>query len=267
MDLRFDPDERAPDWTAVGHRIEATWLELAGTVGAWLVAGIVIAVVARAYLRRQRYRAVRALSEADVTELEQRVRDAERGTRGQLAIAILERSDAHPQAPALGSLALLAVGTILMVDRAVTDHPAQLVGVQGALALAGWMLAAWLPDVRRMFISESRATEMAEEQACQEFHRLEMGHTRGRTGVLILVSLLEHRVVVLADEEICSLVPPGSLVDVDNDIIEGIKASSLKAGLVAGIERMGNLFAQVAPLGDGDEDDNERPDQVIVRTH
>jgi putative membrane protein len=112
-------------------------------------------------------------------------------------------------------------------------------------------------------VSEARATELAEEQAFQEFHRFELHRTDARTGVLLFVSLLERRAIVLADEGIHARVGPEPWQATNEAVLAGIRRGSLAAGLLAGIESTGAVLAQHFPPAAGDR--NEVPDRIVVR--
>ncbi len=81
--------------------------------------------------------------------------------------------------------------------------------------------------------------------------------------MLVFVSLLEHRVVLLADEGIDAKVDAAFWAETDDAILDGIRRGSLRDGLVAGIHRAGERLSELFPWKEGDR--NEIPDRVIVR--
>ena len=120
-----------------------------------------------------------------------------------------------------------------------------------------------MPGFKRVFIFEDRATAVAEEQAFQEFYANGLHKTEAATGVLLFVSVLEHRVIIMADEGIDSKVGAEFWANTDDAILDGIRHGSLRDGLVSGIERAGERLAEFFPWREGDR--NEIPDRVIVR--
>jgi putative membrane protein len=131
------------------------------------------------------------------------------------------------------------------------------------MGAAGFGLARALPDFKRLFVFEDRATAVAQEQAFQEFYANDLHKTEAATGVLLFVSLFEHRVIILADEGIDSKVDAEFWADSDELILDGIRKGSLKEGLIAGIRQAGERLALDFPWTEGDR--NEIPDRVIVR--
>ena len=157
-------DERSGDWAP-------PWIDAAMRYGPLLLAALVGAVVVRALLRRRRYDARALLDKEARRAVVEALVAAERRTEGEIVPVVLERSDRHPQACWLAALSSLLIGSALLLSWLPWQHPLLLLACQVAAGAAGWLLAAWLPDLKRLFIGEARATEVAEEQAVQEFHR------------------------------------------------------------------------------------------------
>ncbi len=157
----------------------------------------------------------------------------------------------------------MLIGSALLEGVLPWTHPAWLLACQLGLGAVGYGLARWLPDIQRLFVSPARATEVAEEQAFQEFFRQGLHKTEAATGVLIFTSLLERRVIVLGDEGISQHLPDDFWNDVHAAILDGIAGGSLRDGLVEGIRRTGDALAEHAPWKTGDR--NELPDRLIVR--
>lgn len=250
-------------WSAAGHETQLTLLSLLGIAGPLAFAALLGWLLVRALLRGKRYRVVGAFGETDRAAVHAALAEAERKTVGEILPVVLERSDPHPGADWLAALAFLVAGSSLLGVWLPWSEPALVLAAQLGLAGAGFGLARALPDFKRFFVFEDRATEVAEEQAFQEFYRAGLHRTAGATGVLVFVSLLERRVVVLADEGIATAVDAGFWEDVDRDILDGIVAASLRQGLIAGIRRAGAALAERFPWREGDR--NEVPDRIIVR--
>jgi putative membrane protein len=249
---------------------QGTWEEGAhpilyriGEYGPYVLLAMVVFVLARAIARRRRYRAVHVLTEEDQRRVRAAIADVEKRTIGEIVPVVLERSDRHPSAHWLCALCTLLVGSALLEAHLPWTEPHWLLVCQLGLGAIGFALAELLPDAKRLFVGESRATEMAEEQALQEFHRLGLYKTRAGTGVLIFVSLFELRAVVLGDSGIHAKVGDEHWHAVQRAILDGIARGSLRDGLVSGIQLCGEVLAQHFPRTD--DDVNEIEDRVIVR--
>jgi putative membrane protein len=85
--------------------------------------------------------------------------------------------------------------------------------------------------------------------------------TKGRTGVLLYLSLLERQAEIVADEAIHSQVEPGVWGDAMAALIGEIKAGRPGEGMVQAVEKMGEVLAKCLPPQS--ENPNELPDRLI----
>jgi putative membrane protein len=246
---------------------QGTWLpEWAAAVARFapiVLVAIVAGVVVRALARHRRYDARTELDIEARAEVRAALVAAESRTDGEIVPVVLERSDRHPQACWLAALVALLAGSALLVSWLPWEEPLLLLAFQVAAGGVGWLLAWRLPDLQRLFMSEARATEVAEEQAVQEFHRMGLHKTRNATGVLLFVSLLERRVIVLGDEGIHARVGADHWTATTQAVLKSIAAGSLKDGLLAGITLCGAVLAEHFPARR--DDVNELADRLVVR--
>jgi putative membrane protein len=251
------------DWTAVGEQATGgPWALIALGLPLLFVALLGILVL-RALVRQGRYRAVSVLGEKDHQAVRQAVAEAERKTVGEILPVVVERSDPHPGADWLAALSFLIVGSSALLAWMPWQHPVAVLATQVVFGAVGFGLARALPDLKRLFVFENRATAVAEEQAFQEFYANGLHRTEAATGVLLFVSLFERRVVILADEGIDREVDASFWADTDDAVLEGIRRGSLREGLLEGIRRAGDLLSRKFPWRDGDR--NEIPNRLIVR--
>jgi putative membrane protein len=89
--------------------------------------------------------------------------------------------------------------------------------------------------------------------------------TREGTGILILLSLLERRAQILADQAINTRVPPGTWDSLMQDLVQGIQAGRHTEALCHVVTRCGDLLAAHFPAREGDNP-NELPDELIRGT-
>lgn len=239
------------------------WLVAASRHGPLLLAALAALLVLRALARRGRYSAQDALRPEAAQAVRAAIAAAERRSRGEVVVVVLERSDDHPGACWLAALATLLLGTALLVRALPWQRPELVLGAQLALGAAGWLLARALPDLQRLFVREARADQLCHEQAALEFQRAGMARTAGRTGVLLFASLFEQRVVVLGDEAIHAQVDPALWSSATEAVLRGAARGDLAGGLVAGVQACGEVLAARFPREPGDA--NELPDHLVVR--
>lgn len=100
-------------------------------------------------------------------------------------------------------------------------------------------------------------------RAIREFSKLGIHNTRDRTGVLLMVSLEERMVQVLAGNGINSAVPESTWPAMVQCITDGIKAGNPARGIVKAVADIGQMLSGKFPLEPGDS--NELANTVVVK--
>ena len=210
-----------------------------------------------------------AFTDEERERIKQAVQEAERRTTAEIVPMIVPASARYREAGYRTGLILgwLTLAILLTVDTYWLPW-----GWHGGNA--GWLLFAvigaygigeWLgtfPEVIRAVTSRERMAFKVKLRAQQAFYQHGFHRTRGRTGILILISLLEHRVHVLSDKGINDCVPAGTWEGVVGGIVEGIKSGRPTDAICAAITRCGALLATTCPSGAGENPD-ELPDDLL----
>lgn len=199
------------------------------------------------------------LNEAQKKVVAEAVARAEAGTSGELVVAQVKSSDnyALPRAlVALGLAALVAELSHLGWPDLVGEF---LVPLQAALCVAVYLLTGAGP-ILRLIISARIREEQVMDAAQRAFISLGVTETRARSGVLLFLSEVEHRVVILADKGINERVDKGEWdTDVDT-LVQALRRGDPEGGLLQVIERIGGLLSASFPRGSDDR--NELSDSV-----
>lgn len=208
-------------------------------------------------------------TDAERERIKQAVQQAERGTKGEIVPMIVPASARYREAGYRTGLVLaLLTLTVLLTVEVYWLPWGWHAGNAGWLLLAvvvSYGIGQWLgmfPSIIRFVTSRERMAYKVNLRAEQAFYRHGLHKTKGRTGILILVSLLERRVQVLADKGINDRVPPGTWDGLVSGIIDGIRTGHPTDAICDAIARCGSLLAQVSPAGSGDNPD-ELPDELI----
>ena len=146
------------------------------------------------------------LSNAEADAIDAQIVRLESRTGVQVVTAVVGKSDTYVELPwkafALGAsvAGVLAVLADARWPQWVTSRTAliqatMILGVAAASALA----AIAVPAFARLFLGATRRDLEVRQHAQSLFLTRELFKTRGRTGVLILVSLFERRVEILPD--------------------------------------------------------------------
>jgi len=190
--------------------------------------------------------------------IEQAVHEAERRTSGEIVPVVTDRSydyaGVRAVAAALLAFAASAVVLALPVDAVLCVPPAQVI----AFALGYWL--AGRRALLRQLIPNDIREQAVDRGARLAFLEHGLVETRDRTGILIYISLLEHRVEVLADRGIDRVVEPGTWDGVVDTILQGIAESRAEEGLVEAIRMCGDLLSAAFPPRP--DDTNELPNRL-----
>ncbi len=209
----------------------------------------------------------------DQERIREAVATAERATSGEIVPYVVARSGRYEVArwrgAAIGASVFAVAG---LVAGAVYDGWGLdwLYAAEGMLALtllgalAGALVAWWTP-VRRALAGQRRMDEAVARRAAQAFIEEEVFDTRDRTGILLFVSLFEHRLLVLGDSGINAKVDAGEWVEVVALVRDGIRRGAATDGLVAAIDRCGELLHRRG-VEIRDDDSDELSDSVRLRT-
>ncbi|HJR75719.1 MAG TPA: TPM domain-containing protein [Nitrospiraceae bacterium] len=209
------------------------------------------------------------LTQEERTRMQQAVEAAERLTSAEIVPMIVRRSGLYRDARYLAGLTAAAA----MLTTLVTVEVAWLPWGWHA-ANAAWLLLAtligygvghWLgrfAPVIRLFTSTDRMHHKVRLRAERAFAQHSLSRTRDRNGLLIMLSLLEHQVCVLADQPLFEQVPGEVWDHIVAEVVTPVRAGDFIGGLCRGIERAGTILAQFCPPRPGDNP-NELSDQLI----
>ena len=222
---------------------------------------------------------MKGLSEADHARVSEAVARAEQASDGEIVTIVADKSDSyHDVGLHYAVLGMLLVPAVLafvpqggleafiapFVGWSETlEHGALMVFLFVVLALAFLavrFLLAWMP-LRMALTPGSTKSRRVRRRAIQLFRVGAERRTVGRTGVLIYLSLVEHRAEIVADEAIHSKVEAEVWGDAMAALVEGVKAGRTGDGMVGAVERVGAVLAACLPRSA--EDTNELPDRLI----
>jgi putative membrane protein len=207
----------------------------------------------------------RFFSPADHVAIEAAVREVEGRSAGEIVPYAVERSDRYVRAEwsaaALGALAASLASAYAWWAGDMWGVPAAfwIAAPPAAGAALGWLAPLAFPALRRALVAPEALAERVQQRATQAFLEEEVFRTRDRTGILIFVSLFEHRVVVLADRGLDGHVAPEEWQDVVAGIASGMRHGQPGAALAEGIRRCADLAARISPRPD---DQDELPGQL-----
>ncbi|WP_410001667.1 TPM domain-containing protein [Sphingosinicella rhizophila] len=118
------------------------------------------------------------------------------------------------------------------------------------------------PPLRMALTPGSTKTRRVRRRAIEMFRVGAEKRTKGRSGVLLYLSLREHRAEIVADEAIHSRVTPEMWGEAMAGLIDNVKAGRPGQGMAEAVEKIGLVVAECLPKTA--ENSNELPDRLIV---
>jgi putative membrane protein len=207
-------------------------------------------------------RAESYFTEDEKEHIRQAVVAAESKTAGEIVPMVVTSSARYTEIELLGLVVGLFLG--IMVESLWSDpwgSPLSNLWPVGG-AFAGFLVGR-IPAVKRLFAPNHRIAQAVHSLALASFTEHGLHHTRDHTGILILVSLLEHRVEVLADRGINAKVKTETWQEIAKIISDGLRSNQACNAFCQAIQRCGEILAAHFPRRPDDKD--ELPDSLVTR--
>ena len=207
------------------------------------------------------------------------VAGAELTTSGEIVTVLADRSDGYTDVVLVyaAALAFTAMSLFALFPVPFTDLWDSLVGgwthewTTGELAsmtialgliafVATWMVLSW-ERLTYAAVPGPVKTSRVHAQAIKHFKVGAERRTHGRTGVLLYLSMKEHRAEIVADEPIAEKVSAEVWGEAMADMLVEIKQGRIAEGLAAGVRDVGAVLSEHFPRAEDDQ--NELPDRLI----
>ena len=219
------------------------------------------------------------LSETQHRLVSDAVGEAERNTSGEIVTVLADRSDGYSDVVLVyaAAMAFTAMSVFAALPRPFLDLWDALVGgwghdwstgelasmtiALGLVAFAASWMALSFDALRFALVPKPVKAARARDAAVRHFKVGAESRTHGRTGVLLYLSMREHRAEIVADATIASQVPAEVWGEAMADMLGEIREGRVAEGLAAGIRDVGVVLADRFPRDA--EDTNELPDRLI----
>ena len=195
----------------------------------------------------------------DIKLIESAVHEAEQGHHGEILPLILKQSDFYPAAHFRSALFLAIITPLIMyyLPIYIADPIWYLWGQIPAL-LIGYLLA-YSEFFKRFFSTKAEFNEEVHQKAVESFMDYNLHKTKKDAGVLIMISLLEHRVKILADHGFDEIMNHKDWKTLSSGLAVEIKNNKLNEGLRDTIFEIGKIMLKNFPLENGEKYINEIP--------
>jgi putative membrane protein len=209
----------------------------------------------------KRLKAETFFTDEEKARIEEAVREVEKRTSGEIVPMVVSESYDYPRAEIIGA-GCFALALAVTLSWGFGNS-----SVWGFLPiflltyLPFKIIIRQMPSLKKLLISKEEIAEEVEERALVAFIENGLHRTREGTGILILLSLFEHRVYVLADHGINHAAPQETWDKVMQMVIDGIHQQRACDALCEAIEFCGDLLAEDFPPRHDDTD--ELPNMIV----
>lgn len=220
------------------------------------------------------------LTAQDHAQVAAAIRAAEARTDGEISVVVAPESDSYNDVAlhwalllALLPLAIFATFPGLLHWAVSLIHepwgpdapPLRLIVLYLLLKTAGAFVVGWLifrlPRVKLALAPHATKARRVRRRAILIFQVGTEKRTATRTGVLLYLSVAEHRAEIVADASIQSKISGEEWGDAMVVLLQGVKAGKPGDGIAAAVGRIGDVLATHLPYTGTDP--NELPDRLI----
>ncbi len=184
------------------------------------------------------------LRKSEVQKIENTIKDVEKRTQGEIVPAIISSSDTYLAAHFLLSLLLTlfvgVIGSYLSITQDI------LIFSMIVAAFCGYFLAD-IAYLKRILTGAQSMAQEVHERGISLFLNNNLHHTIDRNGIIIVVSLLEHRVEIIADKGINDVIEKRQWDELVGELIQSIKKGQIVEGICHVIDKCGDLLEEHFP--------------------
>jgi len=201
------------------------------------------------------------LKQSDLDKISQAVFEAEKHTTGEIVPMIVTQSDSYPGARWRLAVVFSLLFGFLAYSCIEYSDPVWILWAQIPGLYFGYWLGTFDP-ILRYFLTSSKIDEEVHQRALQAFFSHNIHATAERTGILIMASLLEHRVEILADTGINAKVSKDTWQKILMDMVNKIKSSELTDGFCIAVLECGEILTKNFPSTHSNH--NEIKNKIII---
>jgi putative membrane protein len=189
-------------------------------------------------------------------------RQVELQTSGEVAVMVVDHSDIYRDAEIIGGAVFGSIAAFALTE--IFFHA--LIWYYIPLSILFFFpfkrLTGLIPELKAIFIGVGRKDEAVRRRALMAFYEKGLYKTCDNTGVLFFISLLEHKVWVLADKGIYEKIHQDTLNHFASVVTQGIKDGRACDALCQAISEVGQPLAEHFPVKH--DDTNELSDDVMT---
>ena len=209
-----------------------------------------------------RHMAEHFFTKEEKEQIKNTTKEVETRTMGEIVVMVVDRSDDYFDGEVIGSV---VGGSLLALVISSIFFNASLwffIPMSFVFFFPFRLVFRKFHRLRTAFLGARRKEHAVRRRAVTAFHEKGLGRTKEHTGVLFFISLLEHKVWVLADKGIHEKIGQETLNKFALTVSKGIREGRACDSLCEAIRDAGDLLATHFPIKPGDID--ELPNGVIT---
>lgn len=201
-------------------------------------------------------------TDSEMERIRRAVEAAEATTSGEIATIVVDQSDSYREAETLG--ATLFSGLLALIVAVAIRHVTiwSYIPLVFIFFLPASHLFRQYPHLKLPFVGRRRVAEAVRERAVRAFFQKRLYKTRDETGILVFISILEHKVWILGDRGIDAKIDPLFWRSLADELVTGLKESRACDALCSIIAKCGSELALHFPKKA--DDINELPDDLMM---
>ncbi len=201
------------------------------------------------------------LTQEDQNQISATIAAVESKTAGEVVVAVVGQSDDYAKIRYTAAFCLTMVTAWLAHHAPLGAFSDYLIPLQFPVFFL-WLQVIKISAVTR-FLAKQVSSKRVRERAMRMFIERGIHNTRDQSGLLVMLSELEHQVVILGDAGIHKQVGDSGWENYVGRIVEGLKNGQAGTSIVGVLEELGITLATHFPPRD--DDTNELSNDVVVQ--
>jgi putative membrane protein len=207
------------------------------------------------------------LTPAEREDVTRAVHQAESLTSGEIVPMVVSSSSHYPMAAATGGVFLAFPLSLLLISPIAAYFwfdPRDMwlfLGLFVPFFLVAHQAVKHIPQLKRLFVSKAQIEEKVREAAVTAFFSEKLYKTKDESGILLFISVFEHKVWILGDAGINAKIPQDRWQGLVELITSGIRDGRQAEALCEAIRQAGDILKEHFPIQP--DDINELRDLII----
>src|SRR6185295_5141778 len=174
------------------------------------------------------------------------IREIEAKTDAEIVVAVRGRSGSYRHADYIFGAIVALLGLLFVLFAPFDFHTYWVPFDVIALFLIGWFICSRTNSLRRLLTSRKFRANAVRSGAAAMFYEAGIANTSAENGLLIYLSLLEHRLEIIADRGILKAIPALKWNNTTFDL-KGIARRCDPDELIESLRKLGAVLAEHMP--------------------